>query len=47
MRVLVINYDSPLGSVSQDFIRSAEDVIRTVFHDRVEPYMLFYRDLVD
>ncbi len=45
MKVLVINFDSPSGSISADFIGSAQEVIRGVFNGAVDPYVLLYRHL--
>ena len=47
LKVLVINFDSPSGSVSEDFIRDAEKAIRAEFSGPVEPYVLLYRYLAD
>lgn len=45
VKVLVINFDSPSGSISADFIPSAQEVIREVFNGAVDPYVLLYRYL--
>jgi hypothetical protein len=46
LKVLVINFDSPSGSVSADFIQDGKDTIRAVFGGNVRPYILLYRHLV-
>jgi hypothetical protein len=46
LKVLVINVDSPSGSISQRFIRDAEKEILEVFAGKVRPYVLLYRHLV-
>jgi hypothetical protein len=46
MKVLVINFDSPSGSISDDYVRDAKSVMRAAFKDDVRPYFLFYRDPV-
>lgn len=43
LKVLVINFDSPSGSISEDFIRDGENEIRGVFNGAVDPYVLLYR----
>lgn len=43
LKVLVINFDSPSGSISDDFILDAQEVMREVFKGTVDPYFLFYR----
>jgi hypothetical protein len=43
LKVLVINFDSPSGSISEDYVRDAKNVMRAAFNDDVRPYFLFYR----
>lgn len=45
IKVLVINFDSPSGSLSLDFIHSAQEVMREAFNRAVDPYFLLYRYL--
>ncbi|HWR35396.1 MAG TPA: hypothetical protein VN622_05945 [Clostridia bacterium] len=44
LKVLVINFDSPSGSLSGDFIESARGVMRDAFGGNVDPYFLLYRN---
>jgi hypothetical protein len=43
LRVLVINFDSASGSISDEFVWDAKNVISAQFNGRVEPYVLLYR----
>lgn len=46
LKVLVVNFDSPSGSIAEDFIRDGEDEIRGVFGGAVNPFVLLYRHYV-
>lgn len=45
-KVLVINFDSPSGLLSTDFVDEARKVMVEVFNGEVDPYFLVYRDMV-
>jgi hypothetical protein len=45
LKALVINYDAPSGSVSSDFLSDARAVVKQVFNNAVDVYVLFYRHL--
>jgi hypothetical protein len=46
VRALVINVDSPSGSIPEEFIRAAQDVVSLAFRGEVKPFILHYRYLV-
>jgi hypothetical protein len=46
LKVLVLNYNSPSGSFPSDFHDDAIVIIRAVFRGLVDPYVLFYGNLL-
>src|SRR5262249_27251922 len=46
LRVLVINFDSPSGFLSGDFVSEARTAMSEAFKREVDPYLLLYRDTV-
>jgi hypothetical protein len=42
LKVVVINWESPSGSVSRDYIHDAEQTVRDVFQGAVDAHVLFY-----
>jgi hypothetical protein len=45
LRVAVINFNSPSGSISEEYLHEAEELIVNDFGGAIQPIILFYRQL--